>query len=192
MKRIICVVLASIMLIFAAGCNSKQKDNNSTDPTNQPIYTVAPNVPSKQTGANTSSIGLQQALGNLGYKAGAVIISFKGLVVKNISIEEMMTLEFYEFNEGGDDTPKFAGPLVKDVLELAGASNATSMSFYFGAGEPLVLNLSELDLETSIFALKKADKVFGLVSDEKAYLIYHMLDGTHGSPTVVRYAIELG
>lgn len=89
-----------------------------------------------------------------------VLITFTGLVEAGLTAEQLSGMDIYDFSESmGDDTPVFSGPLVSEVLRLAGANDVSVITITFGQGMTMDFMLTDFDLSTAIFAVIKDGKL---------------------------------
>lgn len=169
-KKIVCILLA-VACVFAL-CACKKQDNpqgadkqpDAAEVTQKPAAEVTQQpanaeVPDDETGNYTAETDEKTPLGEA--DPAAVLLTFEGVKQAQVTAGQLAELPLYEYSESsGEDTPVYRGPLVTDVLALIGATGATKIVItYPEVGVSHEFVISELDPETSIFAVIKDGKL---------------------------------
>ena len=169
LKKIVCILMAAL-LVFAF-CACKKQSDDKQDPSGSKTDTIRTedqgqkpeqtqtSDPADDTGNYTAESDDKTPFD--GADADAVLLTFTGIKEAQVTAAQLAGLPLYEYSESSaDDTPVYRGPLVKDVLALIGADNATKLSISY-EGVPMTHEfvISELELDTAIFAVIRDGKL---------------------------------
>ena len=181
LKKIFCLLLAAAFVLAFCACaaqpeTQKQDDGLKEDATAAPAADATPTPPSTVPDKTQSSAKPaetpdpnEQGAYFIPSEEGAeafdsvdpdtVLLTFTGSVEVQLTAEQLSGMDIYDYSETtGSDTPVYSGPLVTEVLRMAGAQDASVITVTLG-GMTMDFMMSDFDRDTAIFAVIKDGKL---------------------------------
>lgn len=159
MKSFFCVVLAVLIALTLCACKGDAG------------YDYDPST----VGGDTSGVDAGSAKKYYGFSKGTVMFIVNDDSRREIKIEDLTALEFAILKDGDVE---YNGPRFTEVMELIGAAEADKLMIRLSDGETEELEVADINVEDSIFAIQKAGQTFGLNSSVCTLLACRMNDGT--------------
>ena len=181
LKKIIAVLLAALCIAGLAACAKKTNSVISDDPVlitgkdkDAVKVTKAQNAgESKGDNRDNTEMGKEEYLG---YSESTVMMAFGGAVEYSVTIKDMVEMGMIDAGDK-DDEAQFTGPTAEKVFEEVGISGNLELIFKLRDGEQKV-KVEEIDLQNSVFAVKKGGEVLGQASRTKVIFVCVRTDGS--------------
>ncbi|MCR5809511.1 MAG: hypothetical protein K6G56_08140 [Clostridiales bacterium] len=171
-KKILILLLAALIALSAFGCGSC--GGNTPDNKERLVRGTDSPGSDKTKDDRAGTIADQKKF--RGFGKDIALLSFDGKLRAKLLLSVIDREELAEFKED-DGSVIFTGFTVSESLAAVGAEGLTKLTFSGEGGDKVTVELSAIDREASVFAIKKGDEVIGLGSKTIVVAAIRYLDG---------------